>query len=328
MQTQSLMEYRKSPCYPCETMMWVIQKLLIFLQNVSWTCCAIKNMGGLARAKVNCPGWAIWGAGTESLHGCTNHACKSRTATTEKTDSMWQLKLVFRFSCLHDKATTRIIPLILQLSHNQSPSYVLYGVGIFFIINGLSKEMHSSNRLTSFVKVMLKPVLLAHHVCVPSDANVDSIVLMHLPIVQLVVQLVGCGVERMAALLVLIAVVVVEDGGLTDGHADDGAAVLVGVAGAPVTVATLWPQQHRRDIVDLVGGLGAGALLGYAPTLAPSVAGVQHKGEEEDQEQEGDEASLDKSRRGKKYRDCKRKRWQLWCPLNTNSVNKDFTSNS
>lgn len=38
---------------------------------------------GLARAKVNCPGWSIWGAGTASNHGCTNHARKSRTTTAE-----------------------------------------------------------------------------------------------------------------------------------------------------------------------------------------------------------------------------------------------------
>ena len=140
---------------------------------------------------------------------------------------------------------------------------------------------------------MLKLVLLAHHVRVSPDANVYSVVLLQLPVVQLVVELVGRGVERVSPLVVLVAVVVVQDGGLADGHADDGAAVLVGATRAPVAVAALRPQQDGGDVVDLVSGLGAGALLGDAAPLAPPVAGVQHQGEEENQEQERDEASLD-----------------------------------
>lgn len=96
----------------------------------------------------------------------------------------------------------------------------------------------------------------------------------------------------MSTRVVVIAVVVIENGRLADGHPDDGAAVLVGAAGAPVAVAALRSQQDRRDVVNLVGGLGAGALLRDTAPLAPPVAGVQDKGEEEDEEEERDEASL------------------------------------
>lgn len=127
--------------------------------------------------------------------------------------------------------------------------------------------------------------------------NVNPVVLVELPVVQLVVELVGGGVERVPAVVVLVAVVVVQNGGLADGHPDDGAAVLVRAPGAAVAVAGLRPQQDRGDVVDLVGGLCAGALLGDAAALAPSVAGVQHEGEEKDQEEECDEASLEEAAR-------------------------------
>lgn len=144
---------------------------------------------------------------------------------------------------------------------------------------------------------MLHVVLFAHHVRVAADADVHPVVVQDLPVAHLVVELVGRGVQRVPAGVVLVAVVVVEDGGLADGHPDDGAAVLVGVAGAAVAVAALRPQQDGGDVVDLVGGLGAGALLGDAAALAPPVAGVQDEGEEEDQQEEGDEASLGEGRR-------------------------------
>lgn len=99
----------------------------------------------------------------------------------------------------------------------------------------------------------------------------------------------------MPAVVVLVAVVVVQDGGLADRHPDDGAAVLVRAAGGAVAVAALRPQQDGGDVVDLVGGLRAGALLGDTATLAPSVAGVQDEGEEEDQEEERDQASLEEA---------------------------------
>lgn len=140
---------------------------------------------------------------------------------------------------------------------------------------------------------MLQLVVLAHvYMC-----NINPIVLVELPIVQLVVQLVGGGVERVPAVLVLVAVVIVQNGGLADGHPDDGAAVLVRAAGAAVAVTALRPQQDGGDVVDLVGGLRAGALLGDAAALAPSVAGVQDEGEEKDQEEECDEASLEEAAR-------------------------------
>lgn len=154
-------------------------------------------------------------------------------------------------------------------------------------------ELTKGEELTSFLKTVLQLVVLAHvRMC-----NIKPVVLVELPIVQLVVQLVGGGVERVAAVLVLLAVVIVQNGGLADGHPDDGAAVLVRAAGAAVAVAALRPQQDGGDVVDLVGGLRAGALLGDAAALAPSVAGVQDEGEEKDQEEECDEASLEEAAR-------------------------------
>jgi len=129
--------------------------------------------------------------------------------------------------------------------------------------------------------MVLNVVVLAQDARVPSDANVDAIVLLGLPIAQLGVELVGRGVERVSTCVLLVAVVIVENGGFPNGHADDRVPMLVCAPGAPVAVAALWPEQNRRNVVDLVGGLGAGTLLGDASALAPSVAGVQDEGEEE-----------------------------------------------
>lgn len=145
-------------------------------------------------------------------------------------------------------------------------------------------QANKAEKLTSFFKIVLQLVVLAH-VHMP---NVNPVVLVELPVIQLVVELVGGGVERVPAVVVLVAVVVVQNGGLADGHPDDGAAVLVRAPRAAVAVAGLRTQQDGGYVVDLVGGLCAGALLGDAAALAPSVAGVQHEGEEEDQEEECD----------------------------------------
>lgn len=126
---------------------------------------------------------------------------------------------------------------------------------------------------------MLNIILFAHGVRVPSD--VKSIIIQDFPVAELV-ELVGRGVQRVPASVLVVTVVIIEDGRFPNGHSDDGAAVLVISSGAPVAVATLRTEQDGGNVVDLVGGLGAGALLGDATTLAPSVAGVQDKGEEED----------------------------------------------
>lgn len=57
--------------------------------------------------------------------------------------------------------------------------------------------------------------------------------------------------------------------------------MLVGSSGTPVAVATLRSQENGGDVMDLVGGLGAGTFLGYTATLAPSVTRIQDEGEEE-----------------------------------------------
>lgn len=142
------------------------------------------------------------------------------------------------------------------------------------------RDVSLKNQLTSFIKVMLKLLLLVHDVCVSSD--VHSVVLLNPAIVQLVVELVRCRVMRVSTWVFVIAVIIIEYGGLANRHADHRAAVLVGASRAPVAVAALRTEQNRGDVVDLVGGLGAGALLRDTPTLAPSVTGVQDKREEED----------------------------------------------
>lgn len=124
--------------------------------------------------------------------------------------------------------------------------------------------------------------------------QVDSIVLMDLPIIQLGVELSGCGVKRVYTGVLLVTVIIIENGSLADGHANDGASVLVRTSRAPVTVTALGSEQNRGDVVDFVGGLCACTLLGDTPALAPSVTGIQDESEEENQEEESNEASLHK----------------------------------
>lgn len=124
---------------------------------------------------------------------------------------------------------------------------------------------------------MLNLVILAHHVWMS-----DPIVFVDLPVTELGVQLVGCRVEGVSTRVLLITVVIIENRGLTDRHADDRASMLVCVSRAPVGVTTLGSQQNRGDVVYLVGGLCACALLRDTATLAPSMAGIQDESEEED----------------------------------------------
>lgn len=145
-----------------------------------------------------------------------------------------------------------------------------------------------AEELTSFIKTVLQFVIRAH----VSASAIHPVVLVELPVIQLVVELVRGGVERVPAVVVLVEVIVVQDGSLADGHPNDRGAMLVRAAGAAVAIAALRPQQDGGDVVDLVGGLRAGALLRNTATLAPSVASVQDEGEEEDQEKERDQASL------------------------------------
>lgn len=72
--------------------------------------------------------------------------------------------------------------------------------------------------------------------------------------------------------------------------------MLVCASRTPVTVTALRSEQNGGNVVDLMCGLGTCTLLGDTATLAPSMAGIQHKGEKEDKEEECYEASLDKSK--------------------------------
>lgn len=155
----------------------------------------------------------------------------------------------------------------------------------------VATRLANKEELTFFIKTMLQLIVHAH---VRASA-IHPVLLVELPVIQFVVELAGGGVERMPTVVVLVAVVIIQDGGLADGHPNDGAAMLVRAAGATVAVTALRPQQDGGDVVDLVGGLRAGALLGNTATLAPSVAGVQDEGEEEDQEEERNQASLEEA---------------------------------
>lgn len=89
-----------------------------------------------------------------------------------------------------------------------------------------------------------------------------------------------------------VVLVAIQDGGLADAERPAGVVALhAGVAQALPPVA---PDQHRRDVVDLVGRLGAGALLRlrHAAPLAPPPAGVEDHHQAQDGEQQGDHPSL------------------------------------
>lgn len=64
--------------------------------------------------------------------------------------------------------------------------------------------------------------------------------------------------------------------------------------GVPEALSGLAPHQHGRDVVDLVGCLGAGALLwlGDAAAFAPAPAGVEDEDQAQDGQQKGDHPTL------------------------------------
>lgn len=68
----------------------------------------------------------------------------------------------------------------------------MHTVIIFITLHSFSREIYLNKQPTSFFKIMLNLVILAHHVCV---SNVNSIVLVDLPIIQLGVELVRRGVK-------------------------------------------------------------------------------------------------------------------------------------
>lgn len=53
-----------------------------------------------------------------------------------------------------------------------------------------------------------------------------------------------------------------------------------------------WSEENRRDVVDLVGGLSAGTLLGRSTATAPTLPSIQHQSEEQDEQEESDQATL------------------------------------
>lgn len=143
------------------------------------------------------------------------------------------------------------------------------------------RKIFLEHQLTSFFKVVFDIVILAHDVCMSSNANINSIFIENLPIVELVVELVGCGVKRVSNSILVIAIVIIKNGSLANRHSDDRAAMLVSAPGAPVTVTALRTQQDGGDVVDLMGGFCAGTFLWNPATLTPSMTGIQDQGEEE-----------------------------------------------
>lgn len=94
-----------------------------------------------------------------------------------------------------------------------------------------------------------------------------------------------------------VVLVAVEDGRLADAQGAAGVGALA--PGVPQALSRLAAQQHGRDVVDLVGRLGAGALLRLRDptTLAPALTGVQDEHQAQDGQQQGDHATLDRRKR-------------------------------
>lgn len=100
--------------------------------------------------------------------------------------------------------------------------------------------------------------------------------------------------------VLLFVVIVIQDGRLADGHADDRVMRLQ--PGGAEAFPGRRAQQHRRDVVNLVGGFRAGALLGDATPLLPAPLGVQRHREHQQQQQQGNEATLEREgRRTRKW---------------------------
>lgn len=100
----------------------------------------------------------------------------------------------------------------------------------------------------------------------------------------------GAGFCPLRRLLLLLVLVVIQDGGLADGHADDR---VVGLqARVAEALSGLGAQQHRGDVVDLVGGLGAGTLLRDAAALVPAPLGVQSHCEDQEEQEQSDQPTL------------------------------------
>lgn len=122
----------------------------------------------------------------------------------------------------------------------------------------------------------------------------------------------GAGLCPPRRLLLFLILVVIQDGGLADGHPDDG---VVGLEARVAEALTgLGAQQHRGDVVDLVRGLRAGALLRDAAALVPAPLGVQSHHEDQEEQQQRDQPTLQRRAKGDKGQEMKRaKGWIRRC---------------
>lgn len=100
-------------------------------------------------------------------------------------------------------------------------------------------------------------------------------------------------VHELYGLLVVFTVAVVQDGRLSNGHADHRA-VLVGTRRPEPVPGLRWSEQNWRDVVNLVCGLSAGAFLGCPTAPAPTLTSIEDQSEEQDEEEESDQATLRK----------------------------------
>lgn len=118
--------------------------------------------------------------------------------------------------------------------------------------------------------------------------------------------------------LLLLIVIIIQDGGLPDGHSNDRI-VSLQPRGAEAFPG-LGPQQHGRDVVNLMRGFRACALLGDATALLPAPLGVQSHSEHQQQKQQCNESTLEqKGRRtanGPRFFGLERQRG-LSCPLHS-----------
>lgn len=103
---------------------------------------------------------------------------------------------------------------------------------------------------------------------------------------EVIIQL-NLPIQELDRLLVIFTVAVIQDGRLPDGHPDNRA-MLVGTRCPEPVPGLRWSEQNRWNVVDLVGGLSAGAFLRRPATTAPALTSVEDQSEEEDEEEESD----------------------------------------
>lgn len=111
-------------------------------------------------------------------------------------------------------------------------------------------------------------------------------------------------------------IVPIQYGRLSDA---EGAAVGTLTPRVPQTFPGLASHQHRGDVVNLIGRLGAGALLGLrdAAAFTPAPAGIEDQDQTQDGQQKGDHSTLrergwhlEQTHREREREKCYKKIWK------------------